>query len=84
MTVHRHDELAAMDLSMIAVALTPSCLYASLVIFFIIPVLFSFVFVHETIYIILVFITVKTFKIRKVYFVFSFRIFVSADLNYGP
>ena len=50
MTGYRHDELAAMDLSMIAVALRPSCLYASLVIFFIIPVLFSFVFEHETIY----------------------------------
>ena len=46
MTGDRHDELAALDLSMIAVALTPSSwlvwilTYATFAIFFIIPVLF--------------------------------------------
>ena len=57
MTGDRHDDVAAMDLSMIAVALTPSLVrismnfktYASLAIFFIIPALFCFVFEHETI-----------------------------------
>ena len=53
---YRHDELAAMDLSMIAVALTPSWLvwifnsYASLVIFFIIPVFSLFCFWTRNLY----------------------------------
>ena len=56
MTGYRHEELAAMDLRMITVALTPSWLarifnsYASLAIFLIIPFLFCFFFEHETIY----------------------------------
>ena len=50
MTGYRHEELAAMDLRMITVALTPSWLarnfnsYASLAIFLIIPFLFCFFF----------------------------------------
>ena len=53
-TEDRHDEPAVLDLSIIAVALTPSWLmnfnsYASLAILFIIPVLFCFVFEHEII-----------------------------------
>ena len=54
MTGDRDDEPAAMDLSMIAVALTPSWLvlifnnYASLAIFVIIRSFFCFVFEHET------------------------------------
>ena len=55
MTGDRHDDLAAMDLSRIAVALTVIISmnfnsYASFAIFFIIPVLFCFVFEIETIY----------------------------------
>ena len=45
MTEDRHDELAAMDLSVISMNFNS---YASLVIFFIILVLFCFVFDHET------------------------------------
>ena len=53
MTKDRHDELAAVDLSVIALALTVWISmnfnsYASLVIFFIITVLFCFVFDYET------------------------------------
>ena len=44
MTEDRHDELAAMDLSVISKNFNS---YASLVIFFIILVLFCFVFNHE-------------------------------------
>ena len=44
MTEDRHDELAAMDLSVINMNFNS---YASLVIFFIILVLFCFVFDHE-------------------------------------
>ena len=44
MTEDRHDELAAMDLSVISMNFNS---YASLVIFFIILVLFCFVFDHE-------------------------------------
>ena len=55
MTGDRHDDLAAMDLSRIAVALTVIISmnfnsYASFALFFIIPVLFYFVFELETIY----------------------------------
>ena len=53
-TRDRHYELAAMDLSMNAVALTPSWLAWILTVmqfvFFIIPLLFSCVFEHETFY----------------------------------
>ena len=44
-----HDKLAAMDLGMITVALTPSYFNnnASLFMFFIIPISFCFVFEHE-------------------------------------
>lgn len=51
----RHDELAAVDLSMTAVTLTSRFVlcfihsYAYLMTFFIIPVLFCIVFEHETI-----------------------------------
>ena len=53
MTKDRHDELAAVDLSVIALTLTVWISmnfnsYASLVIFFIITVLFCFVFDYET------------------------------------
>ena len=53
MTKDRHDERAAVDLSVIALALTVWISmnfnsYASLVIFFIITVLFCFVFDYET------------------------------------
>ena len=44
MTEDRHDELAAMDLSVISMNFNS---YASLVIFFIVLVLFCFVFDHE-------------------------------------
>ena len=44
MTEDRHDELAAMDLSVISMNFNS---YASLDIFFIILVLFCFVFDHE-------------------------------------
>ena len=44
MTEDRHDELAAMDLSVISMNFNS---YASLVIFFIILVLFCFVFDHK-------------------------------------
>ena len=71
--------------------------YASLVIFFIIPVLFCFVLDHETLLTIRVlavsgFITVhklaialsvKTSKTWTVQFVFSLRIFVSAHVLIG-
>ena len=71
--------------------------YASLVIFFIIPVLFCFVLDHETLLTIRVlavsgFITVhklaialsvKTSKTWTVHFVFSLRIFVSAHVLIG-
>ena len=59
MSGNRHDDVAAMDLSMIAVALTPYIChminmnfdsYASIIIFTNIPPLFCFVFEHETIY----------------------------------
>ena len=68
MTGDRHDELAAIDLSTIVVALTRSCLYASLVIFFIIPVC-SLMFFNTKLYILseswlcLTFITVRKFTI---------------------
>ena len=44
-----HDKLAAMDLGMITVALTPSYFNnnASLFMFYIIPISFCFVFEHE-------------------------------------
>ena len=55
-TEDRHDELTAMDLSVIAVDTGIISVnfnsYASLVIFFIIPVLYCFVFYHETLLII--------------------------------
>ena len=67
--------------------------YASLAIFFIIPVLFSFVFQHETYYtnvscvwFLLSYVSlqselsVKTLRTRTVHFVFSLRIFVSAHV----
>ena len=44
MTEDRHDELAAMNLSVISVNFNS---YASLVIYFIILVMFCFVFDHE-------------------------------------
>ena len=68
MTGDRHDELAAIDLSTIEVALTRSCLYASLVIFFIIPVC-SLMFLNTKLYILSeswlcsTFITVRKFTI---------------------
>ena len=61
MTGDRHDELAALDLS-----ITPSWLVWVLTIFFIIPVLFCFVFEHETntrVLAVIFFITVRKLAI---------------------
>ena len=60
MTGYRHEELAAMDLRMIIVALTPSWLarnfnsYASLAIFLIIPFLFFFFFLNTKLYMLVI------------------------------
>ena len=50
MTGDHHDELAALDLSMAVMISVSFNSYVNLAIFFIIPVLFCFVFEHETIY----------------------------------
>ena len=84
MTEDRHDELAAIDLSMIAVALTPSWLVWILTAM---PgYIFHrscFVFENETLYTIQVLAVFDFITVRKlvIYFVLSLRIFVSAHVT---
>ena len=87
MTKDHHDELAAMDLSVIAVALTPAWLVWILTVmpvwlYFSSFLFCSVLFLNSELYILyecwlcLIFITVR----KLVYFVFSLRIFVSVHL----
>ena len=102
MTRDRYDDPAAMDLSMIAVALTPSWLvwifksYASLAIFFTIPVLLCFFFLTRhfiyftsvsCVWFLLPYVSLRSnwaWKLSKldrtVHFIFFLRIFVSAHV----
>ena len=88
MTKDHHDELAAMDLSVIAVALTAAWLvwmlrvmpvwlyFSSFLFFFSVLLLITKLYTLYECWLCLIFITVR----KLVYFVFSMRIFVSVHV----